>query len=178
MTERYYNAESRYIVRSGIGIMVSWFPLIMPEMYDRLDPNNPESKWDFKKYQPDLVIINLLQNDAYLFNSPKSKDFLYRFKDKPQPDESFIINSYAQFVSEIRKKYPLAHIICMLGNLSITREGSPWPGYVNKAVEQLNDNKIHTLFIPYKNTLGHPRVEEQKAMADMLIEFIHQQVGW
>jgi hypothetical protein len=66
----------------------------------------------------------------------------------------------------------------MLGNLGITQKGSPWPGYVQKAVDHLGDNKIHTLFVPYKGTFGHPRVEEQKKMADTLIHFIEKRIDW
>jgi hypothetical protein len=46
--------------------MLSWFPLIMPEMYDRADPTDSTSKWDFSKYTPDVVVINLFQNDSWL----------------------------------------------------------------------------------------------------------------
>jgi hypothetical protein len=178
LAARHFNAEANYIVRSGIGVMVSWFPLIMPEMYNRLNPNEPESNWDFSKYKPDLVVINLLQNDAYLFNSPKSKEYLYRFENNPKPNEEYIIQSYATFVKSIREKHPQAAIICMLGNLSITKEGSPWPGYVTKAVQRLNDPQIYTLFVPFKKTGGHPRIEEQKKMGESLIRFVHKKLKW
>ncbi|HEY5390862.1 MAG TPA: hypothetical protein VIJ57_02010, partial [Hanamia sp.] len=66
ITARHYNAQYHCTAKSGIGIMVSWFPLIMPKMYDRLDPTDSTSKWDFSKYTPDLVVINLLQNDSWI----------------------------------------------------------------------------------------------------------------
>ena len=66
----------------------------------------------------------------------------------------------------------------MLGNMDITREGSPWPGYVSKAVEQLHDRKIFTYFAPYKKTPGHPKVKEQKMLAEGLIQFINQHIQW
>jgi len=49
-------------VKSGIGITLL-VPLIMPEMYDRLDPENPASKWDFSRFSPDVGSDQLLQND-------------------------------------------------------------------------------------------------------------------
>ncbi len=178
LTARHFNAQSHYIVRSGIGVMVSWFPLIMPEMYARLNPNDAESKWNFNSYLPGLVIINLLQNDAYLLASPKSKEYLYRFENKPKPDEHYIVSAYTSFVKLIREKYPHAEIICMLGNLGITKNGSPWPGYVTRAVQLLDDQKVHTFFMPYKNSLGHPKTHEQKVMADSLIKFIEMNISW
>ena len=66
----------------------------------------------------------------------------------------------------------------MLGNMDITKKGSPWPGYVEKAVSEINDPKIFTYFATYKNTYGHPKVKEQKALADGLINFIDKNIKW
>jgi len=177
-TARHFEAECNYTVRSGIGIMVSWFPVIMPEIYDRLNPNDPNSKWNFYIYQPDIVVINLFQNDSWLIKMPKSPEYQFRFKNQKAPDENKIIESYSKFVQSIREKYKNAYIICMLGNMDITKQGSPWPGYVQKAVDSMNDPMIYTLFVPYKNTKGHPKVKEQKAMANMLIKFIDKNIKW
>ncbi|KAA9039394.1 SGNH/GDSL hydrolase family protein [Ginsengibacter hankyongi] len=177
ITARHYQAQYHCTSKSGIGIMVSWFPLIMPEMYNRLDPTDSTSKWDFSKYIPDVVVINLLQNDSWIVNMPDNQQFKNRFGTKA-PDSSFIINAYENFVQKIRATYPKAQIICMLGNMDITRKGSPWPGYVQQAVEQLNDKKIFTYFSPYKETPGHPKVKEQQMLADGLIQFIDQHIKW
>ena len=145
ITARHFNAQYSCISKSGIGIMVSWFPLIMPEMYDRLDATDSASIWDFTKYTPDIVVINLFQNDSRLIKMPEHEQFKYRFGTK-EPDENFIIASYRHFVETLRNKYPNAYIICVLGNMDATKEGSPWPGYVLHAVEQLHDPKIYTHF--------------------------------
>jgi hypothetical protein len=177
ITARHFDAQSHYTAKSGIGIMISWFPLIMPEMYDRTDPTDSDSKWDFSRYVPDLVIINLLQNDAWLTNNPQHAQFKQRF-GTVRPTEDFMIQSYRDFVRKVRQAYPKAQIICMLGNMDITRKGSPWPEYVQKAVDDLHDSRIFTLFVPFKETSGHPKTEEQKAMADTLIAFIDQHIKW
>jgi hypothetical protein len=177
ITAKHFNAQYYCTSKSGIGIMVSWFPLIMPEMYDRLDPTDPNSKWDFSKYTPQIVVINLFQNDSWIVELPDNEQFKYRFGTKA-PDADFIIKSYKDFVVAIRNKYPKANIICALGNMDATKNGSPWPGYVQKAVNQLKDSKIYTLFFKYKNTDGHPKVNEQKAMADSLIKFIETNISW
>ena len=142
LTARHFNAQYHCIGKSGVGIMLSWFPLIMPEMYDRLDAK-----------------------------------FKHRF-GKTAPDESFIIDSYKKFVQTIRSKYPNASIICALGNMDATRKGSAWTGYIEKAVAAINDPKIYTHFFEYKNTGGHPKTNEQQAMANSLIEFIDQKIKW
>jgi hypothetical protein len=177
ITARHFDAEYSAIAKSGIGVIVSWFPLIMPEMYDRLDPIDSTSKWDFSKYTPDLVVINLFQNDAWLVMKPEHAQFKARFGDKA-PGVEQIITAYRNFVKSIRTKYPEASIICALGSMDAARKEAPWFGYIQKAVAGLNDKKIYTHSFGYKNTSGHPSVAEQEAMAKDLIHFIDQQVKW
>ncbi|BAU54507.1 SGNH/GDSL hydrolase family protein [Mucilaginibacter gotjawali] len=177
ITARHFNAEMHNTSKSGIGITVSWFPLIMSEMYDRLDATDPNSKWDFSKYTPQVVVINLFQNDSWIVKLPDNEQFKARFGTTP-PTPEFIINAYQSFVKTVRAKYPDAKIICILGSMDATRAGSPWPGYIDKAVAGLNDKNIYTHFIPYKNTNGHPSVKEQQTMADDLIGFMEKSITW
>jgi hypothetical protein len=177
LTARHFDAQYQCIAKSGIGIMVSWFPLIMPEMYNRTDATDSTSTWDFTKYTPDVVVINLFQNDSWIVKLHDNAEFKRRF-GTTEPNEDFIIAAYKNFVSTIRSKYPKASIICALGSMDATREGSAWPGYVQKATAQLNDPKIYTCFFDYKNTGGHPNVAEQKVMADTLIKFIDKNIKW
>jgi hypothetical protein len=177
ITARHFNADYYGTVRSGIGIMISWFPLIMPELWDRLDPSNPDSKWDFSKVQPDLVVVNLFQNDSWLVNMPEEPTFEQRFGNEAL-DEEKIISSYVNFIFNLREVYPEAPIICALGSMDATRDGSPWPGYVTSAVESMDDPNLHTLFFPYINNPGHPRVEDNRMMADQLIGFIEGTFNW
>jgi hypothetical protein len=124
-----------------------------------------------------VVIINLFQNDSWITKIPDNEQFKARFGAKA-PTEEFIVNAYRNFVKSVRTKYPNAKIICILGSMDATKEGSPWPGYIDKAVAALNDKNILTHPIPYKNTGGHPSVKEQQAMADDLIAFMEKNVSW
>lgn len=177
LTARHYNAEFYNTSKSGIGITVSWFPLIMPEMYDRLDATDSTSKWNFARYRPNLVIINLFQNDSWITKMPDNEQFKARFGKTP-PTPEFIISAYRSFVKSVRSKYPKTPILCILGSMDATQTGSPWPGYIEKAVAGLNDRKIYTHFIPYKNTPGHPSAKEQQVMANDLITFIDKTISW
>lgn len=177
ITARHFDAEYRAICKSGIGITVSWFPLIMPQLYDRLNPSDENSKWDFSLFQPDVVVINLFQNDSWIVTMPDYPEFKQKFGNKPPTDE-FLIAAYRNFVKSIREKYPQSTLICMLGNMDITKEGSKWPGIVEKAVLDLHDTAIFTHFAPFKESSGHPNIQEQEKLAESLIAFIEKSVKW
>ena len=172
MTARDLDAEYVCIAKSGIGIMVSWFDLIMPNYYYRLDPENPESKWDFNRNVPDVVVINLLQNDSWLFN--KRLD--------PVPDEKQIIAAYMDFVSRIRLKYPQVQIVCTLGTMDAIAPGSPWPEYVRQAVKNLrrqnSDDRISAYIFNFYGFTKHPRVIHHRKMAGELTAYIRQLMNW
>lgn len=171
VVSRHYDANYSCISRSGIGISVSWDDLIMPEMYNRLNPNDGNSRWDFKKFTPDVVVVNLLQNDSWLVNKPNFEQFKKRF-GIVKPSEEFLIAAYSNFIKLLIAEYPNSRIICVLGNMDITGEGSKWPGYVRKAISNINNKNVGYCFVPYKNTPGHPKIEEQKIIADSIISYI------
>jgi hypothetical protein len=177
ITARHFEADYQCVCKSGIGVTVSWDPLIMPELYDRLIPTDSNSKWDFSLYRPDVVVVNLFQNDSWLVNIPEHPEFIKRFGDE-KPDEFFIISAYQEFIAGLRTHYPAANIICTLGSMDATKDGSLWPGYVQKAVASLKDENVYTHFMPYEESTAHPNVQQQKNMANSLIEFIEKTIEW
>ena len=177
ITARHFEADYQCVCKSGIGITVSWDPLIMPELYNRLIPTDNTSKWDFSLYRPDVVVVNLFQNDSWLVNIPEHPEFIKRFGDE-KPDEVFIISAYQEFIAGLRTHYPAANIICTLGSMDATKDGSLWPGYVQKAVASLKDENVYTHFMPYEESTAHPNVQQQKNMANSLIEFIEKTIEW
>lgn len=136
ITARNFNADYSCIAESGIGIMISWFPEVIDDIWDKLDPLDENSKWDFSLIQPNIVVVNLFQNDSWLVNKPYHKEFKKKFDTSP-PDEKYIVSSYMKFISKIRAVYPNTNIICVLGNMDATRIDSPWPGYVEQAVKKM-----------------------------------------
>ncbi|MEO9968172.1 MAG: GDSL-type esterase/lipase family protein [Reichenbachiella sp.] len=177
LVARHFEADFHSICKSGIGIMISWFPMIMPEMYDRLIPEDTASRWDFAQYKPEVVVVNLMQNDSWLIERPEYEQFKARFgKSKPTDEE--IALAYRTFIQSIREKYPMAQIVCLLGNMDITQEGSSWPEYVKQAITGLEDNQIYSHVVPYKKTAGHPNRAEQMALAKSLISFIEENIKW
>ena len=170
ITARNLEAEYSCIAKSGIGILISWFDLVMPDYYYRLDPENSNSRWNFANYNPDAVIVNLFQNDSWLI---KNLD--------PVPDSAAIVSAYIDFIGKIRSEYAEAKIFCTLGSMDATKSGSPWPGYIESAVvhkRAQGDENIEIYFFPFKNWSKHPRVRHHKEMADCLTQFVGVKMGW
>ena len=169
------NAELHVISQSGIGIMISWFDFTMPQFYDQLSAvGNNDTRWDFTQWTPELVVINLLQNDSWLIDREK--------RLIPSPTDAQRIQAYVDFVRTIRSKYPKAFILCALGSMDATRPGSKWPGYISAAVDQLKKEnpaeQIETLFFDFTGYEAHPRVSQHRANAAKLTAFVRQKLGW
>ncbi|WP_299557456.1 SGNH/GDSL hydrolase family protein [Seonamhaeicola sp.] len=177
ITARYFDAEYHAICRSGIGIMLGWDDMVMGELYDRLNPNDSLSKWDFNSYKPGIVVINLFQNDSWLVNLPERTGFKKKFGNGT-PDDGHIVKSYKDFIKRLREVYPNTKIVCVLGNMDATSKDSVWGEYIKRAVEELNDNELYYLIVPYKDTPGHPNEKEQQVLADSLISFIQNKISW
>lgn len=170
ITARNLNAEYRCIAKSGIGIIKSWFDFTMPEYYNLLEAQDGQvvkTSWNFSTWTPDVVVINLFQNDSWLVA-----------KMTPPPTEEQIIQAYMDFVESIRREYAGAHIVCALGSMDATREDSPWPGYIETAVERMKDSNISTCFFAFDGFTKHPRVRHHRKNAEQLTAHIRKVMQW
>jgi hypothetical protein len=175
ITARNLDAEAHIISQSGIGVMISWFPFIMPDFYGQLSAVGKNgSKWDFRSWTPDVVVINLMQNDHWLIDDHK--------RLVPMPDDAQRVQAYKQFVQKIRALYPKAYIVCALGSMDAIAPGSKWPDYVRTAVAQIRaeqkDERIDTLIFEFTGYTAHPRVRHHQANAARLTAFLRQKLGW
>lgn len=177
ITARHFSAQYQCICKSGIGITVSWDAMTMPEMFDRLIPSDSTSKWDFSLYNPDVVVVNLFQNDSWLVHLPEHIEFKKRFGNKV-PDGAYFVNAYQQFIASLRKKYPDAHIICSLGCMDAVQTGSKWIEYIKSAVVNLHDKKIYINLMPYIKASAHPSIKDHQIMANNLIQYIDENIKW
>jgi hypothetical protein len=174
ITARKLNAELHMTSQSGIGVMISWFPFTMPDFYDQLSAvGDNDTHWDFKGWTPDVVVVNLLQNDSWLIGRDH--------KLQPEPDDAGRVAAYGKFIARVRELYPNAYIVCALGSMDATRPGSPWPGYVKRAVEERRaggDKRIDSVFFDYTGYGQHPRLKHHEDNAAKLTAFIQQKMGW
>jgi len=174
-TARYFNAQYSCIAKSGIGLMVSTTLTNMPLMYDKINPLDNSRLWDFNQYQPDIVVVNLLQNDASIISNPSGNQTAFNWAfPGGAPTDQDIVNAYKAFISQLRSKYPNANIICTLGSMSAVNpsQNGRWKNYITTAATELNDNKVYVNFYAYRGVAGHPKANDNEQMAQNLICFI------
>lgn len=87
-----------------------------------------ETDWDFTRFVPDVVVVNLGTNDASYTGSDKDKRKDYT-------------DSYVEFIKVIREKNPDAHILCTLGIMG-TELCSSMHDAVDAYVSETGDEKI------------------------------------
>jgi len=146
------------IAISGIGLKNSWGPTNMvDDHWFRVDPNDPASLWDFTLFRPDIVIVNLGQNDYWTAN--------------PGPS---IIDEYVAFGNQIRSTYGEdTSIIFALGTMCAVE--SAMADYVVTAanmMQESGDERVFSILFPFPGHYDHPHAMENRYMADMLLELI------
>lgn len=170
------NADYSMVCVSGSGVISGYTgsssrneSALVPSFYDKLgftwgnttinDKSPNEIQWDFSKFVPDVVVINLGTNDnSYTKgNSAKCKEYE---------------DAYVAFLKDIRSKNPDAYIICTLGLM-----GKELLPSIQNAVARTKDSKITWLELPSTSAYGtcadwHPCEKANEASAEILIEKI------
>jgi lysophospholipase L1-like esterase len=158
-----------------------WPDNTIPEIYDTILPNNPpeqRGKWDFSKWQADVVLINLATND---------------FGQQP-PDEKQWCDAYVTFVKRVRANYPTASIYLASGSMM----SDNWPpnqkslttlkrylSRIEAELKQGGETKIAQIHFDPQNGqadgLGadwHPSVKTMEKMAAKFVEAMERDLGW
>ncbi len=159
VTARNLNAEYHCISVSGIGLYVDTWGFggnMQTLYYDR--ESSRTTAWDFNQWTPHIVVVNLGQNDYWGTYTQAGAE-----------------QNYINFAQTLRGHYPDAYIILALGSMNATDTPSPWPTYLQNAVNELNttygDPKVYRLIFPFSGN-PHPTVARHADMADQLTEFI------
>ncbi len=163
ITARKIKAEAHIIAISGKGIIrnygdkekISKDP--MPSFYDYTLQNDASKKWDFKKWIPDLVIINLGTND---------------FSTEPNPDKDIFISEYKKLINKIKNNYDNnIKILCICSPFEQNKLRDIIKGISEE--EKTEFLEMPSLTEDEKNGCHwHPTVAGHKKMADALIKKI------
>jgi len=158
---------------SGMGMHRNWSTPgpIMPDRYASIysDPLDTSSRWDYSKYQADLVVVAIGTND---FSDGDKPD------PRPAPVESEFKHEYRRFLNHLRSVYPDAQFLLL--NSPILEEHkneilSRWLHELKEERQELGDSKIDVFEFTKRYSsgcTGHPSMEEQGQMAAELFEVV------
>lgn len=102
MAARLLDADYVAVAYSGKGVIQNYdrsTEETLPEIYQRTNPADTASQWDFSLWKPDVVVLNLGTND-FAHELPDSADF---------------VTAYASFLKRIAAYYPGVRMVCLMG---------------------------------------------------------------
>ena len=172
---RQLKADYSVVAISGIGVVRNYddslrtsdFPL--PYYYERCCMNDT-IRWDFNKWQPDVVVVRFGRNDCW---------------KKPFPKKDQFRTVYIKFAERIRTIYPSAHIFALCGPI----RKDPHCDYIRNIVNELRirskDKKIHFVKLDIKldpkkdfGCQKHSNESGHKKITDFLEPYIRQALNW
>jgi hypothetical protein len=177
LTARSLNAEYFLISYSGRGVVRNYgdsnktSPNPMPALYDRTCFFDSTLKWNFGRWIPQAVVINLGTND---------------FSTQPYPDSVVFQSAYTRLIDRVRSLYPGVTIFCLSGPMI----GEPCTGYVKKVVEEekkMMGRYQDVFFIEINRSVmtdadwgcdRHPNVLGMEKMAEIIIPAIRLRMNW
>jgi hypothetical protein len=172
-----FDAQSVILGWSGKGLVRNWdspskrsstsFPAYYDKTLGMLDV-----KWDFTKWIPDLVVIELGWND-FTSSPPDAKKY---------PDDSMYVGDYHKFITVIRNHYPNAAVLC------VATHGIHCVEYTKQVVAEettsLKHPKVFYAEYPLDESLAlagcnsHPSPNDQRIIAEALGDTIKKRLGW
>ena len=148
-----------------------WPNNTMPEIYDRTLPLDPKSRWDFSRWTPQAVVINLSTND---FNGGA-------------PDRQGWTAAYEAFLTRVRSRYPKAILYCATSPMMGGKSYDIAKDYLTQIVQDKNtagDKNVRLLVFETqdaKNGFGadwHPSLKTDAVMADKMATTLGHDLGW
>lgn len=176
-TARNLEAEEMSVCRSGIGVYRNYNG---PRSGDKVNMNTEYShtllyddseQWDFSRYQPQVVCINLGTNDT----STKGAD------------PKLLKKGYVDLLAQVRKAYAQAKIVflCgpMMGDDALKLAEKTMDEVVSEANRNGDTEVFRFNFKPQNGDLGygaswHPSYWQHEQMAGELTPFLRKLMGW
>jgi hypothetical protein len=152
ITARQLQADFRTIAESGMGLVDSWNNQpTLADLWNQTRPTRDAQLWDFSRWQPDIVVLNIGQNDHSLGVGVEFQ------------------TAYQKLVNNLRQVYPRAFILCTLGGMSAGQD-QVFKGYIKEAVSKLQEQGLRRLDWYFFEAFEwqHPRVPTHRQLADEL----------
>ncbi len=168
LTAKEFNAETMVVARSGIGIYTNYGNQnsaygMMPDNYFKTWLK-ADTNWDFTKFTPDVVFINLGTNDTWNF-------------DKGGFDSTAYASTYRTFLNNIIVNYPNSSFVLLTGSMMQGNALKMIKGILNEIQTEYNTTAHPFYRFDFTPTLGtgadwHPCAAQQASMGSDLIKFL------
>ncbi|MCP3141553.1 SGNH/GDSL hydrolase family protein [Pyxidicoccus xibeiensis] len=187
LTARHLGAEFVAVCHSGHGLyrnLDMTTSQLLPALYELSVPGHPVA-WDFSRYSPDVIVINVGTNDVLAGSG--TSEFL--------PDETAFKTAYRKFLARLRELHPRAHLVCTLGSMTDgfkqheqggTADAVHVGEWVTQLVEERNregDARVYRHLMAVQNPgaegVGedwHPSAATHQKMAEALSRFLQDTV--
>ena len=178
LTCRALEAQAHVVARSGIGVYRSYDgpktgtpENVMTSEYEYTNLYDRSERWDFSRYQPQLVCINLGTNDLSTNNY----------------DVKLLKAAYKKFLSQVRSHNPKAKIVYLCGSMLGGKELEIAKKTLNEVVDEANkagDKEVYRFdFTPQTGDIRfgaswHPSVWQHQKMAAELTAYLRSLMQW
>jgi hypothetical protein len=164
MTAAVFGADHRNISVSGMGVVTGWVTMRASEIWDRVYPDPKSARADLTKWTPQVVFVEYGDNDE---SYPKAHS---------QPFPTNFTAGYVALVHSMRQAYPSADFVlvrgAMVGGWKSKPLGRAWDAVITELESE--DKGIHHVVFRHHST-NHPRVADDRAVADDLIAWLKRQ---
>ena len=164
LTAAAFNADHRCIAISGMGIAAGYVEVKAGQVWDKLYPRVDSPSADLKAWQPGVAVVNFGEND----------DSFTRNENLPFPAGYTV--GYVALIKAIRAAYPDTHLVLLRGGMFGGAKSPALRDAWEAAVRELaaGDPAISHFVFTHWSEL-HPRVSDDRKMADELTSWLKQQ---
>ncbi len=185
---RNLEAQHWVVARSGIGAYRNYDgpkkgnpESCMPVQYEytgyawkpelRKEQTFLREKWDFSRYQPDVVCINLGTNDL----------------STPNYDLSLLKQSYQKFLKVVRQHNPKAKIVLLTGSMLYNQELQIAKQLLDELTDKAHkagDKEVYRFDMnhidgeAFYGNDWHPNVYQDEKMANELTDYLRKLMNW
>ena len=177
-TCRNLDAVAYVTARSGIGVYRSYGgpktgtpENVMTTEYEYTNLYDRSERWDFSRFQPQVVCINLGTNDLSTDNY----------------DAKLLKQAYKKFLKQVRQHNPKAKMVYLCGTMLNGKELDIAKQTLNEVVEEAKkdgDTEVYRFdFTPQNGDIGygadwHPSVWQHQKMAGELTAYLRALMHW
>ncbi len=177
MTARALNAQHHATARSGIGVYRNYNgPKTgssdpMSSEYEYTNYQDKSERWDFSRYQPDVICINLGTNDMSTNNY----------------DVKLLRAAYVKFIGQVRALNPHSKIVMLTGSMLNGKELTLVRQTLDAVVKEFNqdgDREVYRFDMSpmtgelYYGADYHPSYWQHEKMAGELTAYLRALMGW